>query len=45
MGIRDTAKQDNMMDLCLFISSMADSKSVYTTTGAGISNRWYVNRR
>ena len=43
-GIRDTARQDNMIGLCLFLSSMADSKSAYTTTGAGISNRWSVNR-
>ena len=44
-GIRDTARQDNMIGLCLFLSSMADSKLAYTTTGAGISNRWLVNRR
>ena len=41
-GMRDTARQDNMIGLCLFSSSMADSKSAYTTTGAGISNRWLV---
>ena len=43
-GTRDTARQDNMIGLCLFLSSMADSKSAYTTTGAGISYRWLVNR-
>ena len=37
-----TAKQNNMIGLCLFFSSMAESKSVYTTTGTGISNRWLV---
>ena len=42
-GMRDTAKQDNMIGLCLFLSSMADSKSAYTMTGAGISHRWLVN--
>ena len=41
-GMRDTARQDNMIDLCLFLSSIADSKSAYTTTGADISNRWLV---
>ena len=41
-GMRDTAKQNNMMGLCLFLSSMADSKSAYTTIGGGISNRWLV---
>ena len=45
VGIWNTAKQDNMKGLCLFFSSMADSKSAYTTTGADISNRWFVNRR
>ena len=45
VGIRDTAKQDNMIGLCLFFSVMANSKSAYTTTGAGISNCWFVNRR
>ena len=45
VSIRDTAKHDNMMGLCLFFSLMADSKLAYTTTGAGISNRWLVNRR
>ena len=45
VGIRNTVKQDNMMGLCLFFSSMVDSKSAYITTGAGISNRWFVNRR
>ena len=44
-GMYDRAKEDNMIGLCLFLSSMADSKSAYTTTGAGISNRWFVNRR
>ena len=43
-GMRDTARQDNIMGLCLFLSSMADSKSAYTMIGAGISNRWLVNR-
>ena len=43
VGIRNTARQDNMIGLCLFLSSMADSKSAYTTTGAGISYRWLVN--
>ena len=43
-GMRDTARQDNMIGLCLFLSSMADSKSAYTTTGAGISYHWFVNR-
>ena len=42
-GMRDTARQDNMIGLCLFLSSMADSKSAYTTTGAGISYRWLVH--
>ena len=41
-GMRDTARQDNMIGLCLFSSSIADSKSAYTTTGAGISYRWLV---
>ena len=43
-GMRDTARHDSMIGLCLFLSSMADSKSAYTTTGAGISNCWLVNR-
>ena len=42
-GMRDTARHDSMIGLCLFFSSMADSKSAYTTTGAGISYRWLVN--
>ena len=37
-GIRDMVKQDNMMGLYLFFPLMADSKSTYTTIGAGISN-------
>ena len=44
-GMRDTAKQDNMMGLYLLLSSIADSKSAYKTTGAAISNRWLANRR
>ena len=44
-GMCDMAKQDNIIGLCLFLSSLADSKSAYTTTGAGISNRWFVNSR
>ena len=44
-GVRDTVRQDNIIGLSLFFSSMADSKSAYTTTGIGISNRWCVNRR
>ena len=44
-GMCDTAKQDNMMGLCLLLSSIADSKSAYKTTGAAISNRWLANRR
>ena len=42
--MRDMTRQDNMMGLYLFLSSMADSKSAYTTIGAGISYRWLVNR-
>ena len=41
--MRNTARQDNMIGLWLFLSSMADSKSAYTMTGAGISYRWLVN--
>ena len=40
-----TAKQNNKIGLCLFLSSMADSKLAYTTIGAGISYRRFVNRR
>ena len=36
-GIRNTTIYDNMMDLCIFLPLVYDSKLVYTTTDTGIS--------